>query len=243
MQDFSESNGNFRYSLLADPESKIIKAFGLLNPNTRPGTLVHGMAFPGVYIVNVEGIVQQKIFNKSYRQRMAPETVLMKVYGVGEGEQRIEAEVKPQFKLKAYTSQDNLRAGNRFLFFADIDLYEKVHLYAPGSSYRAVDIKIADNPVLKVGKLKLPEPEMILLDVINETVPVYHGKVKINRELVISPHYRGTLINIDATLEYQTCDDELCYPPDKLPIGFEITLIPHDIQRAPEGVRHPEDPP
>ena len=224
-------------------DREIIKAFGLMNPNTEPGSMMYGMAFPGIYIVDANGIVQEKIFRQSYRQRMTAETVLMKVFGAGEGGgQRVEADVKPQFKLTAFPSQEKLSAGHRILVLADFEMYDKVHLYAPGSSYRAVDIKIADNPALMAGELSLPEPEMIYLEAIDETVPVYHGNVRVNREVTLSPHYDGSSITIDAMLEYQTCDDELCYPPDRMPISFELEVAAHDRIRAPEDVRHPGGP-
>ncbi len=239
LQDFTRRKGPFRYTLLADPKSEVIEAFGLLNPNTKPGTMLHGMAFPGSYLVDAEGIVKEKFFDQSHRQRITADTVLLKVFGVGDGGQRVEADVTRQFKLTAYPSQDEIRPGNRIVLIADFDLYDKVHLYAPGSSYRAVDLKIAEHPALRTGALELPEPEMIHLDVIDETVPVYHGKVRINRELTVSPHYKASSITVAATLQYQTCDDEICFPPAELPITFELDLISHNRQRSPETIRHP----
>ena len=238
LQKFSERKGQFRFTALADPESKIIESFGIRNPNTKPGTLQHGMAFPGTYIVNKDNIVQQKFFDKSYRQRLTAKNVLLKVFGAGEGGQRTEAEVKPQFNLTAYPSQDAIAPGQRIVLMAEIDLLDKVHLYAPGSSYRAIDLKIENHSALMAGELNLPESENIFLEVIDETVPVYFGKVRISREVTVSPNYKGSRINIGATLEYQTCDDELCYLPDKLPLNFEISLSKYDRQRAPEGVKH-----
>jgi hypothetical protein len=240
LKSFSDRQGGIHYSMLADDKSEIIKAFGLMNPNIEPGSMQYGMAFPGIYIVDANGIVQEKVFNESYRQRMTAQSVLSKLYGAGEaGGLRVEADVKPQFKLTAFPSQETLSGGHRIFLLADFELYDKVHLYAPGSSYRAVDIKIADNPALLAGELGLPEPEMIYLEAINETVPVYHGKVRVNREVTLSPHYQGSAITIDAILEYQTCDDELCYPPDRMPISFELEVVALDRVRAPEGVRHP----
>ena len=239
LQDFSQRKGPFRYTLLADPESKVIESFGLRNPYTKAGTILHGVAFPGTYIVDENGVVQQKFFNNSYRQRLTTETVLLKSFGAGEGGQRVEADIKRQFQVTAYPSQDEIRPGNRILLMAEFDLYDKVHLYAPGSSYRAVDIQIADHPAIKAGALDLPEPEMIYLDVIDETVPVYYGKVRIDKEITLSPNFKGDSIDLTATLRYQTCDDELCFPPAELPLSFKLAVIPLDTTRASDEVKHP----
>jgi hypothetical protein len=243
LQSFSERQGGIRYPMIADTESKIINDFGLMNPNTEPGSMQYGMAFPGSYIVDGDGIVQNKFFNQSYRQRTTAKTVLMTLYAAGEGSgPRIEADVEPQFKLTVIPTQDSVSGGQKISLIADFELYDKVHLYAPGSSYRAVDIKIADNPALQQGELSLPEPEMIYLEAIDETVPVYHGKVRISREVAVSPLYRGETIRIAATLEYQTCDDELCYLPDQMPLEFELTMASHDRIRPPEEIRHQDLP-
>ena len=225
--------------MIADPESKVIESFGLRNPNTQPGTRVYGMAFPGIYIVDANGVVQEKFFNESHRQRMTVDSVLMSVYGAGDaGGQRIEADVQQQFRLEAYPSEEVLQPGNRFILVAEFDMYEKAHLYAPGSDYRAVNLKVDENQYFQAGDLNLPEAEIMRLEVIDESVPVYRGKVRITREVALSPHFEGETIDLGATLEYQTCDDELCYEPSSMPLTFSLKVTSHDRQRAPEGVRH-----
>ena len=54
--------------------------------------------------------------------------------------------------------------------------------------------------------------------------------------------FHGSSITIDASLEYQTCDDVLCYPPDSMPISFELDIVALDKVRAPENVRHQSPP-
>ncbi len=77
----------------------------------------------------------------------------------------------------------------------------------------AVDLKIDKNSALQAGELDLPKAENIYLDVIDETVPVYYGKTRVSKEIIASPNYKGSTIDVGATLEYQTCDDKLCYLP------------------------------
>jgi len=238
LKSFSDRKGPFRYSLLADPDSKIIGAFGLRNPNAEPGSFLDGVAFPGSYIVDVNGIVTEKFFNQAHRQRITADSVLLKVYNVGEGGQRIEADIAQQFKLTAYPSQSTIRRGNTIFIVVEINLYDKVHLYAPGSSYRAVDIQIAEHPALQSGELDLPEAESIHLEVINETVQVYSGKVRIYRELTLSPLYQEPSVEVTVKLQYQTCNDKVCFLPAELPMTFKLNVVQHDMQRAPEDVQH-----
>jgi len=233
---FAERHGGFRYTMLSDPESTIIDAFGIRNTNHAEGTFGSGIPFPGTYIVDANGIVQDKFFAQGHEQRYTADTILLKTFGVGGGKQ-IEVQL-PQFKFTAYASQDQVHPGNRIVLVADIELPDRMHLYAPGSDYVAVDLKVVDNPDLRAGDLELPEPEILYLDVIDERVPVYLDKVRIQREVALSPDFRETTIEIDAILSYQTCDDEICFVPAEFPITFELDVLPLDRQRAPKELRH-----
>ena len=236
LKSFSDRQGGLRYTMLADPESEIIGRFGLRNPNFEPGTRNYGMAFPGSYIVDTDGVVQDKFFEQNHRLRTTHETVLLKTMGVGGG-RRTEVEL-PQMSFVAYASQDVIARGNLVSLIVDITLPDRMHLYAPGSDYVPVDLKIAENPMLRVGPLELPEAEMLYLEPIDETVPVYHDSARIQRVVTLATGYDQPTLEIDAVLVYQTCDDEICFPPDEFAFSFEFDVQEQDTQRAPEAIRH-----
>lgn len=236
LNSFSSRVGGLHFPTLADPDSQIIEAFGIRNPNPEPGSRTDGMAFPGTYIVNTDGIVQEKFFHDSHRIRETAETILMKTFGA-DGGRRIEVQL-PQFDFVVYASQDTLRPGNTVTLVADIELPERMHLYAPGSDYTAADLRIVETDFIKMRDLELPAPEMLYLEPIDETVPVYHGTAQIRRNVALAPAYREDSIAVDVILTYQTCDDEICFPPDDFEFTMNFDVVMHDSIRAPEGVRH-----
>lgn len=236
LKNFEDRMGGFGYFLLADPNSEVIEAFGIRNPNPEPGSRTDGMAFPGTYIVAADGIVQAKFFEQNHRIRPTTETILMNTFGA-DGGRRTEVQL-PQFNFVAYASQDQLRRGNQIVLVADIELPERMHLYAPGSDYTAVDLSIVETSDWLQGELTLPDPEILYLEPIDERVPVYHETARIQRQVTLSPAYRGERIDLTAVLTYQTCDDEICFPPDELEFTFHFDVIAHDRQNAPEEIRH-----
>jgi len=237
IRHFADRMGGFRYTLLADPESKIIDAFGIRNRYVEEGHAWFGVPYPGTYIVDENGVVKEKFFDKSYRQRTTADTILLKTFGI-DGEPRIEGKL-PQFNFTAYTSERQVYPGNHFAVLVDIELPEKMHLYAPGSeSYRAVNLRLDPHPMLKEGALELPRPEKLFLPVIDETVAVYTGRVRIFRELAVSPAFKGSGIQVDTILSYQTCDDKICYPPSELPLSFKLDVLENDKQRVPEQLQY-----
>ena len=98
-----------------------------------------------------------------------------------------------------------------------------MHLYAPGSDYTAADLRIVETDHVKMRDLMLPEPEIIYLEPIDESVPVYHGTPRIQRDIALAPSYREDRIAVDVILTYQTCDDEICFPPN----DFESVSYTH----------------
>ena len=238
LKSFADRMGGFRYPTLADPDSEIIETYGIRNPNPEPGSRTDGMAFPGTYIVNADGIVQEKFFHDSHRIRETPETILMKTFGA-DGGRRIEVQL-PQFDFAAYASQDALRPGNTISLVAEVDLPELMHLYAPGSDYTAVDLRIVETDHVKMRDLTLPEAETLYLEPIDESVPVYLGTARIQRDIALAPAYREESIAVDVILTYQTCDDEICFPPDDFEFTMNFDVILHDTNRAPEDIRHSE---
>jgi len=66
------------YPLLADPESKIIAAFGVLNPEATG--MQKGMALPGYFYVDANGIIREKYFEAKYTDRFTANNVMVKVF-------------------------------------------------------------------------------------------------------------------------------------------------------------------
>lgn len=75
------------------------------------------------------------------------------------------------------------------------------------------------------------------LKVIKERVPIYEHKVRISRDVTISPGYRPRNLVISGTFDYQACDEKICHLPVKVPLNFDLEMQEHDNQRAPESTR------
>ena len=55
------------FPLLSDPDSKTIKAFGILNKEATGKAA--GVPYPGTFIIDSKGVVRAKVFLDGYRQR------------------------------------------------------------------------------------------------------------------------------------------------------------------------------
>jgi peroxiredoxin len=71
------NNKKLEFPLLSDPESELIKAFGLLNPDAKGKT--QGIPYPGTIILDSKGVIQAKLFFDGYRDRHTSTDILESV--------------------------------------------------------------------------------------------------------------------------------------------------------------------
>jgi len=68
------ANSGITYSLLADPGSKTIDAYGIRNKEAPERW--SGIPHPGTFIVDTKGVIRAKLFLEGYKERHAPEALI-----------------------------------------------------------------------------------------------------------------------------------------------------------------------
>ena len=64
------------FTLLSDPKSEVIKRYGLLDPDYKPGSKAYGVPRPIMLIIGKDGIVKAKLYEESFTKR-PPVTLLL----------------------------------------------------------------------------------------------------------------------------------------------------------------------
>ena len=205
-----------------------------------PSPNMQGIAFPGTFILERDGRVKSRFFEDFYIERNTVSGV-MKRLGVG-GDAVAATKISTEhLDLTAYPSDAAIAPGNRFSVVLEITPKRGMHVYAPGaSSYRVVSVKIAGQPSLRALSLNYPTSEIYHFKPLDERVPVYQKPFTLVQELILEGDpkaqaaYRGQqTLTITGTLEYQACDDKICYNPVSLPLSWTVNLRPLVFQRPP----------
>lgn len=68
-----------KITLLSDPASESIRAFGILNESNAKGTMSYGIPHPGVYLVGADKKVQATFFEDGYKKRAKISELLTKI--------------------------------------------------------------------------------------------------------------------------------------------------------------------
>jgi DsbC/DsbD-like thiol-disulfide interchange protein len=90
----------------------------------------------------------------------------------------------------------------------------------PGSEYAIPTVVKVSAPGAKVGGVSYPRGRNRKFGFSEESLNVYEGRNAFGFNLTVPANYKGNTVKVRATVRYQTCTNEVCYPPKTQ----EITL-------------------
>ena len=214
--------------------AKYVSVFGA-NP------MIVGTPYPGTFMLDAEGRVTSRFFEEFYRERNTTANVMLKL-GAGLSPIAAIEGSTAHLKLTAYASDPNVTVGTRFSVAVDVEPNPDIHVYAPGADalgYRVIAFNLNPVPHVRFEPVEFPASEIYHFEPLDERVPVYQQPFTLMQEAVVSgaPDAEEALAQLDAltltgTLDYQACDDALCFDPVSVPLTFTLELELLDRQRA-----------
>jgi hypothetical protein len=243
LRDFARRRG-ITFPLLADPDSAIIRRFGLLNEHAQPGSRDEGMAHPGIFLVDQTGVVRQRFFEDHYWNRL---TVPAVFWRLGVTMQRPAEMVDDErVRVRTSTSDAAVSPGNRFTLFVDVDPAPAVHVYAPDvcCGYQGLDLSVDPLPYVKAYPARFPAALPLEMAWADEPLTGYTSAVRVAVDVALARRQdlgpvleAGRGLTMTGTLRLQACDDRVCWPPQSIPLSWHVELLPPDLQRVPEAIQ------
>jgi hypothetical protein len=233
--------------ILADPQSKAIRDFGVLNTAVPEDHLWHGVPYPGTFIVDAGGLVKSKYFEERYQDRYAAPTILLREFGSVTGSRETAVRTE-HLDMKYYATTDLAHPNERVTLVVEFLLPAKMHVYTPEvKNYIPINFKITPSQNFAARPTDYPKGKLMMLPAINEIVPVYEGRFQITQDIVLAGSNvlqpliaAGQPVKVQGTLRYQACDDKICYLPQTIPMewtlrlqGLERDRVPEEIQKKP----------
>ncbi len=220
------------FPLLSDVGSKVIDAWGIRNHEATGRAA--GIPHPGTFVVDRQGVIVSRAFEEAYQERDTAGSILA---GLTEASPTLRgaAEVTGKYlSVRAGVSDAMAAPGHRVTLILDLTPGRGIHVYAPGQEgYIAVALKLDPSPDFRSGEVRYPAPRDFFFAPLNEHVQVYDRPFRILQDvtLALTPALRqrafenGTLL-LAGTLEYQACDDKVCFRPDSVPVRWTLGLTP-----------------
>jgi hypothetical protein len=105
-----------------------------------------------------------------------------------------------------------------------------MRVYAPGNSgYAPVTLTIDTATGLTSGATKYPKADEYVFVPLNERVKVYSAPFRLMREVTLATKPGAAPASgavpglvITGRLDYQACDDKVCYLPQTLPLTWTV---------------------
>lgn len=123
-------------------------------------------------------------------------------------------------------SQESGGPGTKVTLTAQVKLAPGMHVYAPSIEppYRPIRLALEPAHGVKISAVRYPEAKKLHLDAIDETVPVYEGTFTLTTAAIVSPTAKPGDVVINGRLNYQTCDDKICYLPVTIPVTWTVKV-------------------
>ena len=116
-------------------------------------------------------------------------------------------------------------AGGRVPLSVEVQPKPGIHVYAPGAGefYIPITVKLNPQPEVKPGKVAYPKSEtMIFAD---EKVSVFEKPFRLTQDVTLDKALKpGATVVVTGTVNYQACDDKVCFPPESAPVSWTVSV-------------------
>jgi hypothetical protein len=106
-----------------------------------------------------------------------------------------------------------------------------MHVYAPGKhDYQVIAVKLDPQPWMKVAPTTYPPSEIYHFKELDEKVETYGKPFTLVQDITVlntaeaKKALAAAPVKLSGRLEYQACDDKVCYAPTKVPVSFALTV-------------------
>jgi hypothetical protein len=135
-------------------------------------------------------------------------------------------------KVSAYPSQAAIMPGRPLSLIVEIEPQPRMHVYAPGDhDYRVITLTVAPQPSVRLMPIEYPASEIYLFEPLDERVPVYQKPFRLVQQVALEKPLQTTggkpsTLTFTGTLDYQACDDRICFNPVSVPLSWKVALQP-----------------
>ncbi len=244
LRDFAQRRG-ITFPLLSDPDSSIIRRFGLFNEQAAPGSRDYGVPHPGIFQVDAGGVVQERFFEEKYWNRLTTPSVFWRL-GLDLAS-RLGSTEREHLRVRTAASDASVSPGNRFTLFVDIEPLPGVHVYGPevGGGYQGLTLTIDPPAHILSHAPTYPPATRLHLPWTGEVLTGYTRPIRVAMDVSLGTRLElapvieaGQGLRIPGMLRLQSCDNRMCWPPEAVALEWQIGLLPPDLDRVPEPLQH-----
>lgn len=219
--------------MLSDKGSAVIRQYGLLNATVEKGSPAWGVPYPATLFIDRQRRVVERSFEAKYQERESVGSMMTRLDGGGAADGPQVERTTRHLSVVVRATDAQVAPGRRLSLVFDFTPAPRMHLYAPGAvGYRPLRISMDPRPYVKAHPIAYPPSEPYLFKPLNELVQVYQRPFTVVQPLTLdvaateAALRSGPTLELSGTIEYQACDDKLCYNPASVPFSVTVTSRP-----------------
>ncbi len=235
LRTFSQARG-IAFPILSDEGSVVIQEYDLLNREQQTGTRFYGIPYPGTFILDTERRVTARFFEQAYQERFTVSSIMVALGDPVNGtDQNATQLTTDHLEALVYATDGTVAPGNRFSLVVDVTPKGTMHVYAPGDhSYQVISLRVDTPDFIQMHDVTYPESQIYHFEPLDERVEVYEQPftlvqevtIPMSREIAGLAAQPNATLTIEGVLEYQACDDAICYTPVELPVSWTFDWRP-----------------
>jgi peroxiredoxin len=221
-----------RITMLADPGSRFISSLGLLNEaiahqdeadgvEYSPDEL--GAAHPGIFVLDEDGHVTERLFHRHYRIRPTGRT-LLETLDLGGTSTRGPGDIggHDEVELEAWASDGVYESGQQINLHVLLWIGAGVHVYAPGVEppLTPLAVELRGPAEVRVEPYQYPRPAALTDPFLERDQPVYTGTTEIVVPFAIMEDVGD--VGLAVIVRFQACTSAVCHPPRTLELAVQL---------------------
>jgi thioredoxin:protein disulfide reductase len=134
----------------------------------------------------------------------------------------------PNIGVNGYFSVDRARRGRTVQAAVVMDIPSGYHVNSnkPSEKYLvATQLRLEAPKGVKVGPVSYPRAELRNFKFSKAKLSVYEGRAILRFNVTVPADFLSGTAELKARLRYQSCNDDLCFPPETREVSLPVTII------------------
>ncbi len=197
----------------------------------------YGIPFPGVYVVDHDGVVTEKFFHRHYATRTSAGTIRDSAIGrILASHEVPTAELGDEHvRVSAFLADDALRFEYTSALNVRFEVADGYHIYADPlpDGFIASTATVVPTKGVRLGDPVYPSTSEREFPELGVTLNVYEGVTEVTVPLALDSEIldwpirdKPTEIEIPVHVVYQACSETVCYVPREETITLKAPIEP-----------------
>jgi Thiol:disulfide interchange protein DsbD, N-terminal/AhpC/TSA family len=245
LRDFAAANA-ITFPLLSDEGSHVTRRLGLINARVLEDHAAYGIApsprfvnlpYPGVFVLDRDGVVTRKVFHESYRERDSGGGLIAQTLGIFATPAATATGAGPAVTGRAWLDSPTYAWFQRLTLTVEIDVAPGYHVYGQPTPAGLVPLSVEIEPItgLEVGLATWPAPHRVTLPGLGDELWVHDGTVRGTLPLTFAGAPGSGDHVIRVRVASQACNEITCLAPSTVDLEVpvrEVALVGRSLPSA-----------